>query len=155
MRKYSLVPAIVRWFRDLREMSGGSEYVFPARHERRRRNQRGDTHVSSTTLWAAITRTFDRNDIEIRKFTPHNTRSIAKGHMRNMGISQEISEIVLNHALKDMEAIYDVREEVPERRLCIGEVGSIFNCKRNRSTSSCWPPTMSCRSAQRHESRQF
>ena len=36
--------------------------------------------------------------------------------MRNMGISREISEIALNHALRGMEAIYDVREEIPERR---------------------------------------
>ncbi|MFJ9533340.1 tyrosine-type recombinase/integrase [Herbaspirillum sp. NPDC101396] len=111
-----LVPAVVEWFRELIEMSGESEYVLPARHERRRRNQGGDTHVSPTTLWAAITRAFDRHDIEIRKFTPHDTRSTAKGHMRNMGISREVSEIALNHKLKGMEAIYDVREEIPERR---------------------------------------
>lgn len=34
----------------------------------------------------------------------------------NMGVSREISEIALNHTLKGMEGIYDVREEIPERR---------------------------------------
>lgn len=118
-RKGFLVPLtapVIGWFRKLIEFSGESVYVLPARHERRRRNQGCDTHVCETTLWAAIRRAFDRHDIEIRRFTPHDTRSTAKGHMRNMGVSREISELALNHTLKGMEAIYDVREEIPERR---------------------------------------
>ncbi|KAF1034257.1 MAG: Prophage integrase IntA [Herbaspirillum frisingense] len=111
-----LVPIVVEWFRALFEWSGESEYVLPARHERRRRNAGGDTHVGPTTLWAAITRAFKRGDISITKFTPHDTRSTAKGHMRNMGISNAISEIALNHKVRGMEGIYDVREEIPERR---------------------------------------
>lgn len=111
-----LVPVVVEWFRQLFELSGESEYVLPARLENRRRKMGGDTHVCPTTLWASICRAFERGDIEIRRFTPHDTRSTAKGHMRNMGISREISEIALNHTLKGMEAIYDVREEIPERR---------------------------------------
>jgi integrase len=111
-----LTPTVIGWFRELVELSGGSEYLLPARQERRRRNVGGDTHVGHTTLWAAIQRAFDRKEIDIRRFTPHDTRSTAKGHMRNMGISREISEVALNHALKGMDAIYDVREEIPERR---------------------------------------
>lgn len=111
-----LTPTVLGWFRELIDLSGGSEYLLPARQERRRRNIGGDTHVGHTTLWAAIQRAFNRKDIDIRRFTPHDTRSTAKGHMRNMGISREISEVALNHALKGMDAIYDVREEIPERR---------------------------------------
>jgi len=111
-----LVPVVAEWFRALIGMSGESIYLLPARQERRRRNQGGDTHVGETTLWAAIKRAFQRHDIEIRTFTPHDTRSTAKGHMKNMGVTRDISEIALNHALKGMEAIYDVREEIPERR---------------------------------------
>ena len=33
-----------------------------------------------------------------------------------MGVSREISEVALNHVLRGMEGIYDVREEIPERR---------------------------------------
>lgn len=111
-----LTPTVVGWFQELIELSGGSEYLLPARQERRRRSKGGDTHAVETTLWAAIRRAFDRNEIEIRRFTPHDTRSTAKGHMRNMGISQEISEVALNHVLKGMDRVYDVREEIPERR---------------------------------------
>ena len=111
-----LTPTVVGWFRELIDLSGGSEYLLPARQERRRRNKGGDIHAAETTLWAAITRAFGREEIEIRRFTPHDTRSTAKGHMRNMGISQEISEVALNHVLRGMEAVYDVRSEIPERR---------------------------------------
>ncbi|MFP3548964.1 hypothetical protein SB748_36860, partial [Rhizobium sp. SIMBA_035] len=50
------------------------------------------------------------------RFTPHDTRSTAKGHLRNLGFSRDISEIALNHKLPGVEGIYDVREEIPERR---------------------------------------
>jgi len=114
-----LTPTVIGWFEELKELAGGSEWVLPARVERRRRRFGRDIHVGSTTLWAAITRAFERGDIEIRRFTPHDTRSTAKGHMRNLGITREISEIALNHVLKGMEAIYDVREEIPERRVAL------------------------------------
>jgi integrase len=106
-----LSPPVVDWFRELVAMAGDSAYLLPARRE-----DRGDTHLGRTTLWAALKRAFDRGDIDIRHFTPHDTRSTAKGHLRNLGFSREISEIALNHALKGMEGIYDVREEIPERR---------------------------------------
>lgn len=114
-----LTPTVVGWFRQLQELAGTSEWVLPARQERRRRNQGGDTHVGKTTLWAAIQRAFERGDIDIRRFTPHDTRSTAKGHMRNLGVSNEVSELALNHKLKGMEGVYDVREDIPERRVAL------------------------------------
>lgn len=110
-----LTPTVLGWLHQLEALAGDSGWVLPARTERRRRRL-GETHVSKTTLWAAIRRLFERGDMPIRRFTPHDTRSTAKGHMRNMGISREITEIALNHALPGMEAIYDVRDEIPERR---------------------------------------
>jgi integrase len=106
-----LTPTVAGWFKELKRLADGSEWVLPAR-----RAVRGSSHVGRTTLWAAITRAFERDDLDVRRFTPHDTRSTAKGHMRNMGVSREISEIALNHVLKGMEGIYDVREEIPERR---------------------------------------
>lgn len=113
-----LTPTVVTWFRRLHELSEGSAWVLPARTARRVRRL-GATHVGKSTLWAAITRAFERGRIDIRRFTPHDTRSTAKGHMRNMGIANEITELALNHKLKGMEAIYDVREEIPERRAAL------------------------------------
>ncbi|GAB3628452.1 integrase [Pandoraea terrae] len=119
-----LVPSVALWMRELLALSGDSEWLLPARGGMRR-NRLGDTHIGNTTLWAAITRAYNRGGIEGRKFTPHDTRSTAKSHMRNMGIPNEITEIALNHKLKGMEAIYDVREEIPERRRAL-EVWAAF-----------------------------
>lgn len=106
-----LTPTVIEWFRKLRVLAHGSDWVLPART-----TQRGDSHVGRTTLWSALTKGFERGNLDTRRFTPHDTRSTAKGHMRNLGVSREISEIALNHVFKGMEAIYDVREEIPERR---------------------------------------
>lgn len=113
-----LTPTVISWFKDLKLLAGNSEWVLPTRTERRR-GKHGDTHMGRTTLWAAITRAFESGKIDVRRFTPHDTRSTAKGHMRNLGISRDISEIALNHKLKGVEGIYDVREEIPERRAAL------------------------------------
>ncbi|MBC8642143.1 tyrosine-type recombinase/integrase [Caballeronia sp. EK] len=110
-----ITPTVRSWFEQLKAIAGDSDYVLPARRIDRV-EKHGDTHIGNTTLWAAIDRAFTRGGLEIRRFTPHDTRSTAKGHMRNMKIPNEITEIALNHKLKGMERIYDVREEIPERR---------------------------------------
>ena len=110
-----ITPTVRHWFECLKAIAGDSEWVLPARTAARRKKH-GDTHVGNTTLWASINRAFTRGGLDIRRFTPHDTRSTAKGHMRNMKIPNEITELALNHKLKGMERIYDVREDVPERR---------------------------------------
>lgn len=106
-----ITPTVAKWFGELRDLADSSPWVMPARDYRR-----AGLHLGRSTLSAALYRAFDRGDLGVRKFTPHDTRSTAKGHMRNLGVSREISEIALNHTLKGMEAVYDVREEIPERR---------------------------------------
>jgi integrase len=127
-----LTPTVVRWMEELKSMAGDSDWLLPARSTRRLK-EHGDTHLGNTTLWAAITRALKRGGFSIRRFTPHDTRSTAKGHMRNMRVSKEISEIALNHKLKGMEAIYDVREEIPERRQAL-ELWAAFieSCESGR-----------------------
>lgn len=114
-----LTPTVVDWFRQLKELAGASRWVLPARTEARNQKFDGDAHVGLSTLSAAIRRAFARNDLDVRKFTPHDTRSTAKGHMRNLGVSREASELALNHKLRGMEGIYDVRDDFPERRAAI------------------------------------
>ncbi len=127
-----LSPTVLGWFRQLQAIEADSAYVLPARGKSRKAS--GDTHVGRTTLWAAITRSFERGQLDVTRFTPHDTRSTAKGHMRNLGVSREISEIALNHKLKGLEGIYDVREEIPERRRAL-ELWARFlaECERGES----------------------
>lgn len=109
-----LVPEVEQWFKHLIELSGDSKWVMPKR--RRDKGLVGDFHVGRTTLLAAVHRAFERGALDVQMFTPHDARSTAKGHMRNMGVSREVSEIALNHKLQGMEGIYDVRIDIPERR---------------------------------------
>lgn len=106
-----ITPTVAAWLKELRRFAEDSPWVLPARDHRR-----VGRHIGRSTLSAALYRAFVRGGLGTRKFTPHDTRSTAKGHMRNLGVSREISEIALNHTLKGMEAVYDVREEIPERR---------------------------------------
>ncbi|MFT7773016.1 hypothetical protein [Roseateles sp.] len=62
--------------------------------------------------------------------------------MRNMGISNEISEIALNHVLQGMKAIYDVREEVPERRAALEQWANfIAECEMTALQTESSPQT--------------
>lgn len=106
-----LAPLVVDWFRELIALSGDSKWLCPARSKN---NTKG--HVNRKILRDAITKAFDERGLDVRRFTPHDTRSTAKGHLRNLGFSREISEIALNHKIKGVEGVYDVRDEIPERR---------------------------------------
>ncbi|MBN9369415.1 MAG: tyrosine-type recombinase/integrase [Comamonadaceae bacterium] len=114
-----LCPTVVSWFRELKKCAGDSRWVLPARRGHRRARLGGDTHVGNSTLWAALTRRFERGDLDIRRFTPHDTRSTAKSHMKAMGVSNEVSERSLNHVLKGMEEIYDQYDYLPERQAAL------------------------------------
>lgn len=106
-----LAPLVVEWTRELIGMAGDSEWLCPARSSLSKTG-----HVGRSVLQISIRMAFARSDFDVRRFTPHDTRSTAKGHLRNLGFSREISEIALNHKLPGIEGIYDVREEIPERR---------------------------------------
>jgi integrase len=106
-----LTPPVVEWFRRLHELAGDSPFVLPARVARKQGQP-----ITTRTLWAAIDRAFDTGRLTITKFTPHDTRSTAKGHMRNLGISEFDTERALSHAIGGVSGIYDVREEIPEKR---------------------------------------
>lgn len=106
-----LTPAVIAWFQELKTIAGDSPFVLPARVTRK-----AGKPITTRTLWAAIDRAFDTKRLTITKFTPHDMRSTAKGHMKNLGIPDHITELALSHALKGMSGIYDVRTEIPEKR---------------------------------------
>lgn len=106
-----LMPPVIQWFQELKTIAGNSPFVLPARIARKQGQP-----ITERTLWAAITRAFDTGRLTVTKFTPHDTRSTAKGHMRNLGISHDDSERALSHVITGMAGIYDVREELPEKR---------------------------------------
>lgn len=106
-----LPPAVAGWFAELISLSGDSKWLCPGRTKENK-----DGHVHKGILRDWVKKAFEDKGLSIRRFTPHDTRSTAKGHLRNLGFSREISEIALNHKIKGVEGIYDVRDEIPERR---------------------------------------
>ena len=106
-----LAPLVIEWMRELIAMAGDSEWLCPARSTLSKTG-----HVGRSALQISLRQAFERNNFDVRRFTPHDTRSTAKGHLRNLGFSRDISEIALNHKLPGIEGIYDVRQEIPERR---------------------------------------
>jgi integrase len=106
-----LAPPVIEWFKELKRYAGDSEYVLPARTAKAK-----EPTITARTLWAGIDRAFNTNRLTVTRFTPHDTRSTAKGHMLNMGIPDHVTELALSHALRGMQAIYDVRKEIPEKR---------------------------------------
>lgn len=107
-----LAQPVVNWFTELKGLAGGSEYVLPARIA----NKRSRPTIDPRTLWAALERAYENKRLTVTKFTPHDTRSTAKGHMLNMGIPNHVTELALNHVIQGMTGIYDVRKEIPEKR---------------------------------------
>jgi integrase len=105
-----LAPVVVDWFRKLKAIAGDSAFVLPARIARKE----GEP-ITARTLWAAIDRAFTTGRLTVTKFTPHDTRSTAKGHMRNLGISEYDTERALNHVIRGISGIYDVRDTLPEK----------------------------------------
>jgi len=109
-----LMPVVIEWFQELKLLAGASPYVLPSRISRK-----AGQPVTERTLWASIMRAFEAGRLTVTKFTPHDTRSTAKGHMRNLGISEFDSERALNHAIGGVSGIYDVRTELPEKRAAL------------------------------------
>lgn len=98
--------------RELQVFACKSEFVFPAR---RRTPQRRFDHVSQDTINVALK---DLNH-GIKHFTVHDLRRTARTILASLGISSEIAERVLNHALKGVEARYNHHDYFNERKAAL------------------------------------
>jgi integrase len=107
-----LVPAVVGWLKSLREISSGSEFVFPKR--RRDRRQRA-LHVGIDTLNAALT-TVDHG---LDAFTIHDLRRTMRTHLSSLGVRSEVAERCLNHKLPGIQAVYNTHDYFAERRAAL------------------------------------
>jgi integrase len=127
----SIAPSVAEWFKELKKLAGDSPYVLPGRNTRR-----AGMHCDVRTLWAAITRAFKTGRLPVTKFTPHDSRSTAKGHLMNMGIPAHVSELALNHVVQGMQGIYDVRTEIPEKRAALIKWAEYLNSLMPETTGA-------------------
>jgi integrase len=108
-----LVPQVADWLRAVRTISGGSQWVLPAR----RRDARSKVeHVGRDTLNVALTR-LDLAKIE--PFTVHDLRRTARTHLAALGVAPHVAELCLNHKPRGVGAIYDRHSYFMERRAAL------------------------------------
>ena len=107
-----LVPAVVGWLKSLREISSGSEFVFPKR--RRDRRQRA-LHVGIDTLNAALAAVNHGLDA----FTIHDLRRTMRTHLSSLGVRGEVAERCLNHKLPSIQAVYNTHDYFAERKAAL------------------------------------
>jgi integrase len=104
-----LVPEVVGWLRALKELSAGSEYVFP---QRRRDHRQRQPHVGLDTLNVAL----ERVEHNLTSFTLHDLRRTARTHLAALGVRREIAERCLGHKIGGVEGTYDRHDYFDERR---------------------------------------
>ncbi len=101
-----LAPQAVEAFRQLKQINGSSEYVFP-------NFGRLNAPMSGSTINAA----FERIGYGNGKFTPHGLRKTASTILNEQGFRSDVIERQLAHAERNkVRAAYNHAEYLPERR---------------------------------------
>lgn len=101
-----LTPLALAWLKELKMISCGSDYVFPAK----RRGVRV-TLAPETLNWALA-----QIDHGLEHFTIHDLRRTARTHLAMLGVKPHIAERCLNHRLPGINDIYDRHDYLDERR---------------------------------------
>lgn len=115
-----LANPVLTWLREVKVLSFGKPYVFPARRLVHRRlhaiRKNRFEHVSPDTLNVAMRR-LQLPDIE--HFTVHDMRRTARTHLAGMGVDRFVAERSLNHKLGNVEGIYDRHDYFAERHAAL------------------------------------
>ena len=120
------LPAVaVETLSELKRLSCGSAYVFPAR----KMQSRMIPHIDLNTLNAALSKHIKPllllNDIP--NFTIHDFRRTARTHLAALGIDPFVAERCLNHKIKGVEGIYNRHDYFDERSKALNEWARLLN----------------------------
>jgi integrase len=107
-----LVPAVASWLKSLREVAGGSAFVFP---KRRRDPRQRVLHLGIDTLNAALAAV----EHGLEHFTLHDLRRTMRTHLASLGIRSEVAERCLGHKLRGVEGTYNTHDYLNERRAAL------------------------------------
>jgi integrase len=113
-----LPQSAVEWFQALQPFACGSQFVLPARQERRREHL-GNVPFEQRSLNSMLHKLCDKLGNRVRRFTPHDLRSTARSHLAALGISVVVAERCLNHSLGGLLAVYDKHDYLTERRAAL------------------------------------
>lgn len=102
-----LPPSVVGWFQELHALAGGSEYVFPARRRRQL------PYINQQTIGRAQR---EAAPAGVEHFTLHDLRRTGRTILPSLGVSGDVAERCLNHALQGVRRVYDQHDYFEERR---------------------------------------
>ena len=100
---------------ELKKLSCGSKYVFPAR----KMQTRMIPHIDTNTLNAAIAKHIRPLMPDVPHFTIHDFRRTARTHLSALGTPPHVAERCLNHKLKGIVAVYDHHDYFEERKIAL------------------------------------
>lgn len=109
-----LSPLAIETLRELRRLSDGSEYVFPAR----KMQTRMVPHISPDTINAALSKHVKPllAAAAMPPFTIHDLRRTTRSHLAALGTEWFVGARCLNHKIKGSEGVYDQHDYFTERR---------------------------------------
>ncbi|EDW1241170.1 tyrosine-type recombinase/integrase [Salmonella enterica subsp. enterica] len=109
-----LPPPAVEWLRELHSISGGSNWVLPAR----KMQHRMIPHIQESTLPVALAKV-RREMSSVQTFTVHDFRRTARTHLAALGVDPVVAERCLNHRIRGVEGIYNRHQYFDERRAAL------------------------------------
>jgi len=107
-----LVPTVASWLKSLREVAGGSAFVFP---KRRRDPRQRVLHLGIDTLNAALAAV----EHGLEHFTLHDLRRTMRTNLASLGVRSEVAERCLGHKLRGVEGTYNTHDYLNERRAAL------------------------------------
>ncbi|MDN5369543.1 MAG: hypothetical protein PWP74_851 [Shewanella sp.] len=125
----------IEWFKELRVIACGAEYVFPARKVGKRRG-----YISNDTLNHALAKLFGQKldshgqatenvlgKAGISHFTVHDLRRSCRTLLASLKVAPHIAERCLNHKLKGIEGTYNQHDYLEERREALGKLAALVS----------------------------
>lgn len=112
-----LPPVGVEWFKALQVLSGGSEWVLPARR------REGRPNVNRETLNRAQRKVRPEG---VADFTLHDLRRTGRTQLAALRVPSEVAERCLNHTLPGVEGIYNRHDYLTERRRALARYAGLL-----------------------------
>lgn len=108
-QRVPLSPLAASLISSAKKINNGSRFWFPST-----KSGGVDKPISELSLAAGLRRNIDI--LGCAPFTPHDLRRTCRTQLAKLSISPEIAELVIGHAKKDMEKVYNQYSYDPEKR---------------------------------------
>jgi integrase len=118
-RELALSPEVIEWLQELKIRACGSNYVFPARRESKRKRF---PHVSPDTTWRAL----HELNHGLEAFTVHDLRRTSRSLMADIGVPFDVAEKILGHKLPGVAHVYDRGGSREQQRAALNRVAQML-----------------------------